>query len=300
MGPKERLTRPYVELNRKLDALLDSVGYAREEVAQLQADVDRARGMLRYIYDEEPANRRRLYALRASEDYELAFTESEPLVTFIIPTYTNFEGLRDVSLPSVLGQAYSNLDVIVAGDAAPEETAKVIEAIGDPRVRYFNRTYRGPYPDDPQARWRVIANGPHNEAVAYARGRWIGQVSDDDAIRPNHTQVLLRAAQQHRFEHCYGLQSVHFPEGDGFDVGEFPPRHGEWGLQAAIYHAGLDFLGLEAADALYDEPSDWALCRRMLQIGVSTGMIDEVVVDKYETRRVTAAEWKAGQVPRAE
>lgn len=300
MGPKERLTRPYVELNRKLDALLDSVGYAREEVAQLQADVDRARAMLRYIYDEEPANRLRLYALRASDEYELAFTESEPLVSFIIPTYTNYAGLRDVSLPSVLAQSYSNLDVIVIGDGAPAETAQAIEAIADPRVRYVNRTYRGPYPDDPQDRWRVIANAPHNEAVALARGRWIAQVSDDDAVRPHHTEVLLHNAQQNRLEHCYGRQSIHFPEGEGFEIGEFPPRHGEWGLQAAIYHAGLNFLGLEAADALYDEPSDWALCRRMLQIGVSTGMLDKVVVDKYESRRLTAAEWKAGRVPDAE
>jgi glycosyltransferase involved in cell wall biosynthesis len=294
---RERLTRPYVELHRKLDAISESIN---SRLDQLQDDVDRARAMLRHIYDEEPANRRRLYALRETDDYELAFTESEPLVSFIVPTYNNFTALREVSLPSVLGQSYSNLDVIVIGDCAPPETGQVVAEFDDPRVRYYNRTYRGPYPEDPNSRWRVIGNGPHNEAVSIARGRWIAQVSDDDAIRPHHTEALLRAAQQNRYEHCYGLQLVQFSEGEDLQVGEFPPREAQWGLQAAIYHAGLRFLGLELADALYDEPSDWALCRRMLQIGVRTGMIDDIVVDKYESRRRTADEWVAGQVPDAE
>src|SRR4051794_27400122 len=99
MGPKDRLMRPYVELNRKLDALLDSVGYAREEVAQLQRDLDRTRATLRSVYDEEQANRRRVYGLRESGDYELAFTEEEPLVSFLVPTYTSYSTLRDVALP---------------------------------------------------------------------------------------------------------------------------------------------------------------------------------------------------------
>jgi hypothetical protein len=133
-----------------------------------------------------------------------------------------------------------------------------------------------------------------------ARGRWIAQVSDDDAIRPHHIEALLEAARENRHEHCYGLQLFHFPSGEELQLGEFPPRESQWGLQAAIYHAGLNFLGLEVADALYNEPSDWSFCRRMLQLGVRTGMIDEIVVDKYEWRRQTAEEWLAGHVPEAE
>ncbi len=87
--------------------------------------------------------------------------------------------------------------------------------------------------------------------------------------------------------------------GDELELGEFPPRLGQWGLQAALYHAGLRFLELELADALYEEPNDWSLCRRMLAAGVGFGMIDDVVVDKYEGRRA-AAEWRAGQVPEIE
>lgn len=257
----------------------------------------RALTALRHVYDEEPENRRRLQRLRASGgDYEAAFTESEPLVSFLVPTYDSHETLRDVALPSILGQTYSNLEVIVVGDAAPAETQAAIDAVGDPRVRYYNRSVRGPYPED-ESRWFVIATPPYNEAAALARGRWIAGLGDDDAVRPDHTEALLAAAQANRWEHCYGRQLVRFPDGGEMELGEFPPRLGHWGLQAAIYHAGLRFFAMELNDALYNEPNDWSVCRRMLRAGVSFGMLDKVVVDKHETRRASAEEWREGAVP---
>jgi len=284
----EPLTRAYAELSGKVDAVVDSVG-------RLEGDLDRVKAMVRHIYDDEPANRRRLYALRESDEYERAFTEDEPLVSFCVSTYDSHSTLREVALPSILNQTYSNIEVIVVGDAAPPETAQVIEDLGDPRVRYYNRTVRGPYPDD-DTRWYVVGTPAFNDALSMARGRWIAACGDDDALRPDHTESLLGAAKEGSLEHCYGRQLVRFSEGEGLEIGEFPPRHGQWGLQAAIYHSGLRFFGLELTDALYEEPNDWSLCRRMLRVGVRFGAIDQVVVDKHETRR-TAEQWKAGKIP---
>ncbi len=267
---------------------------------QIAVEAQRAAEIARHIYDEEPANRRRLNALRAGEEYELAFDEPDPLVSFVVPTYTSFETLRDVALPSILGQTYSNLEVIVVGDCSPPETAEAVASIGDPRVSYFNRTVRGPYPGDPARRWYAIGGPPFNEGLARARGRWIAVLGDDDAVRPTHTERLLGAARENRWEHCYGLQLVDFAEGEPLTLGEFPPRLGQWGLQAAIFHAGLRFFESELSDAIYEEPSDWSKCRRMLRAGVRFGMVDEIVVDKHETRRRSAEEWLRGPAPRAE
>lgn len=276
----------FSDLNRRLDSL--------------EAEVRRNVAISRHAYDEEPANRRRLQKLRRSEGYELAFTESEPLVTFIVPTYRSFETLRDVALPSILGQEYSNLEVIVSGDCAPPETAAVVAGFDDPRLVYLNRTIRGPYPEEPEKRWYGIGGPPFNDALAIARGRWIATLGDDDAIRPTHTRDLVAAAQEHRHEHCYGRQQVNFAEGEPLVLGEFPPRLGHWGMQSALYHSGLRFFESELSDAIYDEPSDWSKCRRMIRAGVRFGMIEKIVVDKNETRRRSAAEWQQGEVPVAE
>ena len=123
---------------------------------------------------------------------------------------------------------------------------------------------------------------------------------DDDAIRPNHTADLLAAAQENRWEHCYGLQQVNFAEGAPLVLGEFPPRLGHWGMQCTLYHSGLRYFESELSDAIYDEPSDWSKCRRMIRAGVRFGMIDEIVVDKHEYRRRSAQEWREGGAPTAE
>jgi len=318
----DRIARPYVQelqasleatqqlvetAQRSIEALHGDLGRVHEELQQvhgraerIELDAQRTAGIARHAYDEEPANRRRLHALRASEEYELAFTESEPLVSFLIPTYTSYETLRDVALPSILGQTYSNLEVIVVGDCAPPETEEAIASIGDSRVSYLNRTVRGPYPEDPSRRWYVVGTPPYNEALSRARGRWIAGLGDDDAVRPNHTELLLATAQEHRYEHCYGLQLVKFAEGEPMRLGKFPPELGEWGLQAALFHGGLRFFESELSDAIYGEPNDWSMCRRMLRAGVSFGMVDEIVVDKLETRRHSAEEWDEGSVPRVD
>lgn len=284
-------------LQADLTGLRDEIGHLHARLDALEVDARRAAEIGRHAYDEEPANRRRLRELRADEEYGLAFTEAEPLVTFIVPTYDSYETLRDVALPSILNQTYSNLEVIVSGDCAPPETEQAVAEVGDPRVTYVNRTIRGPYPEDQSRRWYSIGVPPATDALGLVRGRWIAALGDDDAVRPNHTADLLAAAQEHRYEHCYGLQLVNFAEGEPITLGRFPPELGQWGLQAAIYHAGLRFFEGELSDAIYEEPSDWSKCRRMIRAGVRFGMIDKIVVDKNETRRRSARAWEEGGVP---
>jgi hypothetical protein len=297
----------HTDLHERLNVLQENVDRVHDEVVELRNRVDsvevdarRAAAISRRAYDEEPANRRRVHALRRSDEYEPAFTESEPLVSFLIPTYDSFETLCEVAIPSILGQAYSNVEIVVVGDCAPPETAAAISKLGDPRVTYVNRTIRGPYSDDRATRWFAIGGPPFNDALALARGRWVAVLGDDDAVRPNHTEDLLAAAQANRYEHCYGRQQVNFAEGEPLTLGEFPPRLGHWGNQAAIYHSGLRFFEAEPTDEIYGEPSDWSKCRRMMRAGVRFGMIDKVVVDKNEWRQPSARRWMEGKVPAAD
>lgn len=311
---RELRRKLHTDLHERLVPLQESVTDLQERLSRVEAenhllrarveetarDAGRAARAARHIYDQEPDNRRRLRELRRSEEYELAFTDPDPLVSFLVPTHSSHETLRDVALPSILGQSHSNLEVIVVGDCAPPETAEAVASLGDRRVTYVNRTIRGPYPEDPSRRWYVIGSPPVNDALALARGRWIAILGDDDAVRPTHAEHLLAAAREHRWENCYGLQEVHFAEGEPITLGSFPPALGQWGVQAAIYHAGLGFFESELTDAIYEEPNDWSKCRRMMRAGVRFGMIDEVVVDKHERRRRSAREWMEGRVPIAE
>lgn len=240
--------------------------------------------MVQLVYDGEPANRRRLAAMRAAADYRAAFTEPAPLVSVPIATYDAHELLRTRSIPSVLGQTYTNLEVVVVGDAAPPEAARVVAEFDDPRLVYRNLSVRGPYPDDARALWHVAGVPPRNEAVRMSRGLWIAPLDDDDEFHPDHVERLLARARETRTEVAYGRLHCIMRDGDDFDIGTSPPSYGHFGWQAAIFHAGLRFFEMELADGLFGSPADWSLCRRMLRAGVSFSMLDAVVVDHYESK----------------
>jgi hypothetical protein len=260
-----------------------SVRALEAQLSELKQESARTREILQALCDREPEQRQRLEELRHSADYELPFTEPEPLVSVIIPTYDNYRLLAGRSIPSIQAQTYQLFEVVVVGDAAPAEAQEIVESIGDPRVTYRNRAYRGPYPDDPHARWHVAGVPPYNEAASAARGRWIAHLGDDDAFRPHHFETLLEAARRDRLELSYGLASTYRPDGTTAPlVGRFPPEWGEFCLQAAIYHAGLvAIFHPELTDALFEMPWDWALCRRMMRAGVRMGMVDSIVADGY-------------------
>jgi hypothetical protein len=309
------LTDRIAELNGSVEslhrALADAQASAQGErenlagalAARSEAEISELRRIqliLRHLDDEATANRRRLYELRASDNYELAFTEREPLVSFVLPTYTRFEALRDVALPSILGQTYTNVEAIVIGDCSPPETAEVIAEIGDPRVRYYNRTVRGPYPADENVRWYMLGSPPYNDALSMVRGRWIAAMADDDAVMPEFAETLLPAAQEHRYENCYGRHRVNYRGGEVLEIGSFPPQRGEFVTQATIYHAGLRSFQMSLGDPLFEEPNDWSLCRRMMDAGVRFGMVDAVVCDKYESRYESHSDWGVHGIPKVE
>ncbi|HLY49869.1 MAG TPA: glycosyltransferase [Solirubrobacteraceae bacterium] len=277
------LRRRLGSISGTVEDVRDRVNGLELELADLRRENARHREILLALRDREPEQRERLAQLRRSTDYELAFTESEPLVSVIIPTYDNYERLADRSIPSVQAQTWQHFEVLVVGDAAPDAARTVVESIGDERVRFWNRTYRGPYPEDPRDRWHIAGVPPYNEAAATARGRWIAHLGDDDALRPHHLEVLLDRARQDRLELCYGIANTYRPDGSVAPlVGRFPPEWGQFSFQATIYHAGLaPIFPAEMSDALFQMPWDWGLCRRMMRAGVRMGMVDSIVADGY-------------------
>jgi glycosyltransferase involved in cell wall biosynthesis len=268
---------------RTVKASLIEIATLSQTLEEFRTQTKRMTEMLQLIYDDEPANRRRLAELRATDEYELAFSESEPLVSVILPTYTGYETLRDRAIPSILDQTYQHFEIVVVGDAAPPETADVVASFGDSRIVYENLTVRGPYPDDDFDRWNVTPVPPYNAAVRRATGRWISPFADDDALRPHAFERMIETVKRERYEVCYGKLNCILEDGREVVFGTFPPEHSGFGLQGGIYHAGLSFVEQELGYYLFDLPNDWAMVRRMLRIGARFGFVDDVVADYYPT-----------------
>jgi hypothetical protein len=294
-------TRRHQELAASLDemrARIDALAAESRTAAATQMEV------LRAIFENEPANRLRLWELREQPDYMASFQEEEPLVSVCVPTYSNAEALAERCLPSILAQTYRNIEVVIVGDAATPEVEDAVRSFDDPRIRFSNLTIRGPYPSDPLQFWFVAGTGPGNECLRLARGRWIAHNSDDDVFTPDHVEVLLQAARERHLEFVYGRIRSLDPQGEGVILGTFPPEApGHFGVQGSLLHRCLRLFPHELL--VFDNPGDWAWLRRMIRLGVRIGMIDDIVVDYFPSQLwgtparpaglVSSHDWGSGQ-----
>jgi hypothetical protein len=203
--------------------------------------------------------------------------DDDPLVSVVIPTYNRGRILVERSLASVLNQTYSNLEVVVVGDHATEETLAAVRSLEDPRVRFEDLPERSPYPEDPEKAWMCVGTRPFNRGLELARGAWIAPQADDDEFTPDHIATLLEVALEHRLELVYGDSWMETPEGPWVKLGDWPPRLAGFCAGAVLYAAPLRILHMDEACWRENEPNDWNLWKRMLDAGVRAGHVEHLV-----------------------
>jgi len=103
-----------------------------------------------------------------------------PRVTVIISTY-NWSTVLPYSIGSVLGQTFTDFELLVIGDGCTDDSGEVVNAIADPRVRWINIERFG------------HQSGPNNEGLRQARGEYIAYLGHDDLWLPHHLEVLVAA-----------------------------------------------------------------------------------------------------------
>jgi len=278
----ERLAATVSQLGEALSELrsmtADSHDAVRGEVVRLDARITEVQRIASASLDDLPHLRRQLLAARRTEAYEEALSDPEPLITVRIPTYVRGKLLVERALPSIVRQTYQNFEVIVVGDGCTNDVAARIEDFGDSRVRFINLPYRYPYPEDREHRWSVAGAPGANVGTELARGTWLAMLGDDDEFEPHHLECLLEHARSTRSEMVYGDILVRHrpPEADSI-LARYPPALGWFNFQAAIFMSALRFFEFSTTSWLLEEPSDWNLCRRMIEAGVRIGHVDRVV-----------------------
>ncbi|QMV01259.1 glycosyltransferase [Devosia sp. D6-9] len=104
---------------------------------------------------------------------------AQPLVSVILPTY-NRAATLPAAIASVLGQSYANLELIVVDDASPQDIRALVDAIGDPRLRYVRRHANGG------------AGAARNTGLEHVRGELIAFQDSDDLWLPGKLERQVR------------------------------------------------------------------------------------------------------------
>ncbi|PTU32923.1 glycosyltransferase family 2 protein [Stenotrophobium rhamnosiphilum] len=94
-----------------------------------------------------------------------------PKVSVIIPTF-NRAHILGRAIASVLGQTYSDLELIVVDDGSSDGTAALIQTFPDPRLRYVQQPRN------------LGVSAARNRGIAEARGEWLAFLDSDDLWLP--------------------------------------------------------------------------------------------------------------------
>jgi glycosyltransferase involved in cell wall biosynthesis len=104
-----------------------------------------------------------------------------PRVSIIMATY-NYSQVLPCSIGSVLLQTLPDFELLVVGDGCTDDSAAVVGAIGDERVRWIGLDRNAGH-----------QSAPNNEGLRQARGEIIAYLGHDDLWFPDHLASLVAA-----------------------------------------------------------------------------------------------------------
>lgn len=107
-----------------------------------------------------------------------------PLVSVIVPTFNRSAYLRP-AIDSVLGQTLTDLELVVVDDGSSDDTAEMLDAIADPRLRIVRH---------PANRGIAVAR---NSGLDAAAGKYVAWLDSDDVCRPDRLAVQVRYLEAH-------------------------------------------------------------------------------------------------------
>jgi len=100
------------------------------------------------------------------------------MVSVVLPTYGRLPLLRK-AVASVIGQTFSDWELIVVDDGSTDDTRAYLETIDDPRIRAIGLEHRG-------------ITSARNAGLRLARGEWVAFHDSDDLWLPEKLEWQLR------------------------------------------------------------------------------------------------------------
>lgn len=204
-----------------------------------------------------------------------------PLVSVVVATYNRAEALVERCIPSVLGQTYDNLELIVVGDGCTDGTEEAVSGIEDPRLRFFNLPERSAYPEDPRRRWLVAGTPPTNKALSMAKGDFVAQLDDDDEFDPRRLEKLVPFAVENGYDFVWHPFWERSEDGGWRLVEAHHFAYGQVTNASSLYRAWFKNLEADAHSHLLMEPGDWNRFRKIKYISSMYARYPEPLLKKY-------------------
>jgi glycosyltransferase involved in cell wall biosynthesis len=126
-----------------------------------------------------------------------------PAVTVLLPVHNGARHLP-AALRSVLRQSFCDFELLAIDDGSTDETRKILESTGDPRVRVLHH---------PQNLGLVATL---NHGLAEARGEWIARQDADDLSAPGRLAAQMSFARGNPAVPLIGADALLIDEADRY------------------------------------------------------------------------------------
>ena len=200
-------------------------------------------------------------------------------VSVVIPTFNRVDLLFSRSLPSVLGQTYNNLEILVVSHGSTDGTSHKVEALGskDSRVRLIeiDRKSLG-YPNKAEFHWLAGPVRPINAGLRAATGAWIARIDDDDEWLPDHLDKLVAFADKNALDFVSSSYEVLDGSNDRVVKPTGTPEIG--GVQTWVYRASFRriYANINCWRKSWNRVNDTDLQDRLVGLNLRFGWVDEV------------------------
>jgi len=104
-----------------------------------------------------------------------------PFVSVIMPTW-NRAHIIEKAIHSVLGQTYSNLELLICDDGSTDNTYELIQSIADDRIKWLPAKKNSGKPSVPK-----------NRGIKESNGEWIAFLDSDDQWLPDKLELQIQA-----------------------------------------------------------------------------------------------------------
>ncbi len=126
-----------------------------------------------------------------------------PMVSVCIPTYCGSATIG-AAIESVLGQKFSDFELIVVDDGSTDETRSIVRSYSDDRLRYFRNSMNL----GPQGNW--------NRCLELSNGKYFKLLPHDDVLAAECLECqisILEKDQEEKISLVFSARNVLSPEG---------------------------------------------------------------------------------------
>lgn len=208
-------------------------------------------------------------------------SDNHPPAVSVLLAVHNDAGFVGATLKSILDQTFGGFELVLIDDASTDGTAALLQASGDPRVRYFrNEVNLGQVPS-------------LNRGLRLCRGELVARIDGDDLCEPDRLAAQVKYLADHPDLAGCATWTTEIDENDQVIGGLEPcadPDHVRWSLchTNRLYHPSMTVRRAvydEAGgyDPAYPATEDYELWTRLVAGGKRLGMVPQRLI-RYRRR----------------